>query len=86
MAQTTTNTFKFDKDDSKRDFSSLVSMSKIIANSGDKDTVFGHKTRGLWFDGKNSILDLLSYLFYHTFTVDMWILPTKPGTLISAAT
>jgi hypothetical protein len=85
IAQTTTNSFLFDKDENSRDFSSMISISKIIANNGEKDSVFGHERRGLWFDGKNSILDLLSYIFYHTFSIDMWVFPTKNGSLISAA-
>jgi hypothetical protein len=63
----------------------MLSISKIVTNNGEKDSVFGHAGRGLWFDGKNSILDLLGYIFYHTFTVDMWVFPTKNGTLLSAA-
>jgi hypothetical protein len=63
----------------------MTSISKLINNSGDKLSIFGHQSRGLWFDGKNSILDLLSYVFYHTFSIDMWVRPEKGGTLFSAA-
>lgn len=46
---------------------------------------FGHNRRGLWFDGKYSVLITEGLTLYHTGTLELWVNPESEGALYSSS-
>lgn len=46
---------------------------------------FGHERRGLWFDGKYSVLMTEGLILYHTGSLECWISPESEGSLFSSS-